>query len=344
MTPRPALHPFVRVFRRGPGELQIGTSPDAGLVISGLDSVEISLTRLFDGRHDLDDLRRRIHRRGGSAARLDQLIATLQQHRLLSFIDGGGRARLPGAGSAADEDAAATPAALARLLPPGHRPSAAIEGAAASAAYDQPECGPAVLAARATRHVLIDGLGPVVNYLAPLLRTGGVGRVDAGPAAVSYWDHRVDREPRNRPDLVVLLADGAVPISMSEPWRRRGVAHLPVVSLGPRLTVGPLVTPTGPCLRCVELHRCQHDEQWPSVLAALSQPGLDPEPGLHCDSVAATLAAGWAAMLIHLFLDGAGPPTGLAVEVAFGRLRTMPRRWTRHPGCPSCRSPVTMGP
>ncbi len=324
MNPRPALHPFVRVLRRGPGELQVGPGPDAGLVISGLDAQEMSIPQLLDGRHELDDLRRQMHRRGGSPARLDQVVATLQQHRLLSFAD--------------------APAAPARPVPTVSWPGAAIEGAAASAAYDQPGHGSAVMAARATRHVLIDGLGPIVDCLAPLLRTGGIGRVDAGPVAAGYWDRRADQDSQARPDLVVLLADGAVPVSVSEPWRRRGVPHLPVVSLGPRLSIGPLVTADGPCLRCVDLHRAQHDEHWPCVLAALNQPGLDAEHGLRCDSVAATLAAGWAAMLIHLFLDGAGLPAGLALEVAFGRLRTLPRRWSRHPGCAGCRSAGTMGP
>lgn len=215
----------------------------------------------------------------------------------------------------------------------------APEAASASAAYRGAADGLAVVGARAARRVLVDGSGRLVDLVAQTLRQGGIGAVHAGGGVGGWWAlNSPDKGADERPDLVVLVASGALAVGSGDFWLRHSVPHLPVVASGHRLTVGPLVVAGGPCLRCLDFHRTERDPAWPHVLAQLSHSPPGDVPPVEPDSVLTALAAGLTAQFVHSLLDEVRtPPSGVSVELAFGDLGVLARRWVPHPRC-ECRA------
>jgi bacteriocin biosynthesis cyclodehydratase domain-containing protein len=122
------------------------------------------------------------------------------------------------------------------------------------------------------------------------------------------------------------------------------VAHLPVVSQGHRVLIGPLVTPgRGPCLRCLDLHRCDRDPAWPALLAQLALPApVAPAPAVSPETTLTAIAAGLSAMVVHTALDGQEVPRGVSLEVSLPWPRVEQRRWTDHPLCGCTVTQATM--
>jgi hypothetical protein len=168
----------------------------------------------------------------------------------------------------------------------------------------------------AVRFVVVDGAGPLTLSLARLLRLCGVARVDAGPWAADVCDAELRRTGSGPPDLVVLV--GELDPRAAEPWRRRGVPHLPVTADAARVVVGPWLTadPDEPCLACMRLSR-----------------GDDAGARTPDDALVA-MGAGMAAMVALAGLAAAGGPTGVSVEVLSPWPRVEHRRWSRHLDCP----------
>ncbi len=147
-------------------------------------------------------------------------------------------------------------------------------------------------------------------------------RLHAGPA-----------DPAERPaDLVVLISHGAADSGRAGSWVSAEVPHLAGVVGEAGVVVGPLVLPgRSPCLRCLDLHRCDRDPDWPMVLAQLhDQPAYEPE-----ETAEAGLAAGLAALQVLAHLDGMVKPAAvgatLEVELPDGLIAL--RRWPAHPDC-----------
>ncbi|GAA1886515.1 cyclodehydratase [Lapillicoccus jejuensis] len=202
------------------------------------------------------------------------------------------------------------------------------------------------------RWVVVGGSGSLPWQTASLLRTAGVGRVDLGHEAVDDLDHRLGppappAPPATgaaRPDLVVLAAQHLVPARWGDPWRRRGIAVLPVTLERRRVLVGPLVLdPAGPCLHCLDLVRTDLDGGWPALVAQADD-GVDapragrsltppPEPD-DTDQTLTALAAAVVALLVRCHLEGRPPPAGVSVEATLPWPRLDHRRWPRHPDCP----------
>lgn len=152
--------------------------------------------------------------------------------------------------------------------------------------------------------VAVEGAGSLV----PALRTGlaevGYRIVPAThPRGVSVGPGRTSmRNLAQRADLAVLVDRGGVPFLTGEPWRRSGVPHLPVVIDGPLVTVGPVIEVDGPCLRCLDLARCDRDPAWPIVLAQVAgYDATDPDeaPSTPDEIVARTLAVAVAVAAVH---------------------------------------------
>ena len=211
----------------------------------------------------------------------------------------------------------------------------------------------------AAAHVLIEGGGALTRDLARLLGHDPLGTSDgswsaatsASPAApgairwaVSSAEPRAFEREATPPSAVVLVADIALDPRRGDVWLQRGVPHLPVVTTGARAVVGPLVDggPGAPCLWCLDLHRSDRDEAWPTVMAQVAtlpddrgtlQVGPDAgearahpgEPGL------AQLVAGTVAALVARSVAGERPPPGVAVEVSLPWPRLDHRRWRPHP-------------
>jgi hypothetical protein len=207
-----------------------------------------------------------------------------------------------------------------------------------------------VLERRRRAHVLVTGEGLVPEVLAAGLRAAGVGSVTVGREAVTAWVERItDRGTRpaeltGLPDLVVLAALEVLPLGEDLPWARADVPQLPVVVQDPRVLVGPLLDPrSGPCLRCLDLHRSDRDAGWPAVFAQIgcADPTAPPAP-VDTDAALAQLAAGHASALVGMHLDRQTDPTGVSVETAIPWGQTVHRAWDPHPRCAAHR-PETIG-
>lgn len=335
MNGRPRLKSYVQPLRRGPGSLQLGVCPDVGVVLDGLSDAEIAVVEGLDGSQDIQALYAAAAVAGVAAGRLDSLIAILDEHRLLVDVTTD-RARL----SPIDEP-------RRHLL----RPAAS----ALAAAYGLSGDGYDHIAARSTQHVVISAEGELPCALADLLRTGGIGRVSVGANAVNTLDlelrgHLARGEragpgsTAKLPDLVVLAAIGAIRPDAGEPWRRRGIPHLPVVVQGHRVQVGPLILGgDGPCLSCLDLHRRDRDAAWPALLSQLTSQGpLLSGASVSLENTLTAMTIGAAAMIVHTCLDGQRVPGDLSLELSLPWPTIKSRRWFSHPLCDCLVGQATM--
>jgi hypothetical protein len=327
MNRRPRLKSHVQPLRRGPGSLQLGLCPGAGVVLDGLSDAEIAVAEGLDGSLDIRALYAVAAASGVATGRLTGLIATLDEHHLLvdSAADITGRPFLP----SIDEP-------RRHLLLPDARALAAAYGLAGDG-YDH-------VAARSAKHVVISGEGDLPCALATLLRVGGIGRVSVGANAVDTLDLELRRHPpglttfgsvSQAPDLVVLAAVGAIRVGAGDPWLRRGIPHLPLVVQGHRVQVGPLIAGgAGPCLTCLDLHRRDRDSAWPALLSQLAPDGpLLPGAPVSLESTLTAMTAGTTAMIVHTCLDGQAVPDDLSLELSLPWPTVQSRRWIAHPLC-----------
>ncbi len=191
-------------------------------------------------------------------------------------------------------------------------------------------------APRIPGHVLVDGAGELPREFALLLRRCGVQRVSHGRVAV---DVALSTPHLDRPDLVVVLGDRAIDPRRGEVWLRHRVPHLPVIATPRSTQVGPLLGPgpSSPCLWCLDLHRADRDESWPTLMAQLCRSGeailTAPPPWDEPPASLSQLAAGIVALYAVGFLTGERPPEGVSAEVSLPWPRIDHRRWSRHPRC-----------
>jgi hypothetical protein len=326
MNGRPRLKPHVQPLRRGPGSVQLGLCPDAGVVLEGLTDAEIAVVEGLDGSLDIQTLYAVAATTGVAAGRLSALIAALDEHHLLVETT--------------------TDRACLSTIDEPRRHLLRQNAIAVAAAYGLAGDGFDRVAARSAQHVVVSGEGDLPCAVADLLRAGGIGRVSVGPSAVNMLDlelrsHRAGGVPARfgststLPDLVVLTAMGAICPDAGEPWLRRGIPHLPLVVQGHRVQVGPLVTGgDGPCLTCLDLHRRDRDAAWPALLSQLASRGpLLPDAPVSLESTLTALTAGAAAMIVHTCLDGQPTPGGLSLELSLPWPSIQNRRWFSHPLC-----------
>ena len=326
MNRRPRLKNHVRPLLRGPGSVQLGLSPDGGVVLDGLSDAEIALVGHLDGSLDMRGVYAEAAGTGVTPSRVSALIAALDQHHLLVELT--------------------TDRTCVSPVDEKRRHLLSQDAQAVAAAYGLPGDGYHHLAARSTQHVVITGEGDLPYTLADLLRVGGIGRVSVGPHAVNMLDlelrGRQAGETRSRfrpmlrqPDLVVLAAMVAIPPDAGEPWLRRGIPHLPLVVQGHRVQVGPLIAGReGPCLSCLDLHRRDRDPAWPALLSQLAPGGpLLSETPVSLESSLTAMTAGATAMIVHTCLDGQPAPCGLSLELSLPWPTIQIRRWFPHPLC-----------
>lgn len=307
MASRPRLNPYFRPLRRGRGAVQLGLSAESGgIILTGLTPSEVTLLERLDGSLSQAEVYAVAASAGLDRRRADELLTLLREHHVL-VTEVGDRVDL----------------------------GRAAHGAAVEQVTD------ARFAARAAQHVLVGGAGRLPTAIATLLRSTGVGRVDLGRWAADVADADV-RLGAAAPDLVVLVSLGAVDPRAGEPWRQRGVPHLPVVGDGGRVVIGPLVGhhPALPCLGCLQLTRGDRDAEWPAVMAQAAHHGSD----VSTDAAVTAIASGVVGMIAHAALADEPMPAGVSVEVALPWPRLDHRRWERHPSCPDHGAPVTPPP
>ncbi|MGV8979001.1 MAG: ThiF family adenylyltransferase [Cellulomonas sp.] len=335
------LRPGLRVLSRSDSEVQIGMDPRWAVRLGGLEAGEARLLRLLDDDAELDSLVGRARACGVSDARATELLDALQAAGLTCRTPASGRPRV--------------------------RTAASADAAVWSLLRDDGD-GAALVRARAHRTVGVVGLGPLGLATAVTLAAAGVGTVlldddghvtslDVGAAGYRIGDvgssraqvaSRVVRDvaPDVRtetragtvPDVVVLVerdvADPATGLALVTV----GMTHLSVVVREADAVVGPLVVPgAGPCLRCVDLHRADVDDCWPTVAAQLAgRAGRAEKVGALRGEVGvlAGLCGALAAAEVLAHLDGAWPATrGASYEVRLPDIAPRRRPWVVHPRC-----------
>lgn len=332
------LRPGLRVLRRTDSEVQIGTDARWAVRLAGLGPGEASLLRLLDDDPELDSLVDRARAFGVADLRANELLAALQTARLTCRTPASTRPRV--------------------------RTATSADAAVWSLLRDDGD-GAAVVRARADRTVGVVGLGPLGLTIAVTLAAAGVGTmlldddgritsVDVGAAGYRLGDvgsrrvHVASRLVRDVapdvrtepaagtvPDVVVLVerdvADPATALALVT----AGITHLSVVVREADALVGPLVVPgAGPCLRCVDLHRGDVDDCWPTVLAQLA--GRATGVGVLRGEVGvlAGLCGALAAAEVLVHLDGGSPATrGASYEVTLPDVAPRRRPWVVHPSC-----------
>lgn len=326
----------VRVLRRGPDEVQIGTDPRWAVRLDRLTPAEVDQLLRAGEDGDLDVLTRPQAARAGVTA-----------PRARAIVDMVGAAGLV---VPARRDSAVWPACQADavcwgLVRADGDGSAAVRARAARVVgivgLDRVGVGIATaLAASGVGTVLLDDDAPVTSVdVGPGgHRTSDIGRPRRESAARAVRDvaPEVGTGPGRRCDLVVLVERGLTDPARALALVAQGTAHLPVVLHEAGTSVGPLVVPGDgrACLRCVELHRTDDDAAWPMVAAQLAAPvrRRRTDPGVPAVVAAVTAALAAAEAVTHL--DGEQARTrGASWEVDWPGATPRLRRWTPHPAC-----------
>ena len=310
VTARPLLKTLWPVLRRGPRCAQFGTDQAHATVVDGLHPDEVDALELLDGTRELPAALRTPTGR--------DLLDLLLAHRLV--VDVG----------------------LPAPLPPRVRSLLAHDTQACLRAAPSPSHGYAALSGRVAAHLLVVGRGDLPRSLADLLRRAGVGSVWQGPEAADDWEHapghaaaaggRLGARPVA---LVVVAGNAAVDPATATPWRARGIPVLPVVLHGLEAVVGPVVGPSGPCLRCLDLARADLDPAWPAVLGQLVPTRVGTGPEVAGETTLVAMAAAVAALVALAVVDGRAVPTGRSLEFSLPWPAVRQRQWEAHPRC-SC--------
>jgi bacteriocin biosynthesis cyclodehydratase domain-containing protein len=347
---------------RGTTALQIGLSQRRGTVLTGLtpDDVQL-LERLREGVDALElasaDSAAEVIE--ATRTRSDDLMRLLIDAEVLvrSGVEPSMRERL---GASAE-----------RLVP---------DSAIWSVVHPQIGDGWGLLVGRAARRVVISGAGRLGSTLAATLAAAGVGEVavgdqrrvtaaDLAPGGATNSDvgrpredaaldavrrlggqgHRIGSAPGRwaeaKPDLVVMVEHGVADANAAGELVSADIAHLSVVIREDDVVVGPLVRPgSGPCLRCLDLHRGDRDPAWPSILAQLRGPTSGtPQPE---ETALSGLAAGLASLQALAHLDGVSEPAtaGATLEIELPDGLTARRSWPAHPRCGCHWPPRPTGP
>ncbi|MGW6129248.1 ThiF family adenylyltransferase [Cellulomonas sp. NPDC055163] len=368
------LRPHLRVLRRGPDEVQVGTDPRWAVRLTGLATGEAELLQELETLPELDRWLAWAVDHGLERARAEHLVGLLVDAHVTTAANRRSPTVRAGAG--------AEVAAWTLLRPDGD--------------------GGAQVDARRSAVVGVCGLGRLGLAVATTLAVAGVGTVlldddgvvrssDIGPGGYRMGDVgsarlgtatrvlrdvapevRCDVAPGTAPDLVVLVEHGAASPETALRLVTAGLPHLSVVVREGDALVGPLVVPVGAgeprtggpvggagtsarpgpplgrgsaCLRCLDLHRGDVDPAWPLVVAQLvcrppTSSGPAGEP-VALAGVGAALAAGEALT----YLDAGVPRTrGATYEIAMPDLLPRLRAWAVHPDCGCTALPRTPVP
>lgn len=194
--------------------------------------------------------------------------------------------------------------------------------------------------------VVVVGGGPTAHQVVALLAEGGVTefraadttpgdpevarwRDAAGGARLSVADHWHEALAQPTPLVVVAPRTVEPDRALTDHLRRAGLTHL-VVRLEPeRAVVGPFVVPGhSPCVRCLDLARCDLDREWPLLLAQLATTWQE------SGALATAWASSTAAAHALAWLDrGQVPAVGATLELSSDTLALESRAWSAHPRC-----------
>jgi ThiF family len=337
------IRPGLNRAWRAPGRFQIGLDPRHGVVLDGLTGEHERVLAMLDGTSGIAGLLRRARRLGIPAERVHELVSALRAAGVLvpSRTHRAGLARL-------------TDTARLQLRP---------DAETLSLTYPRGD-GWDVVVQRSSKSVAVLGLGRAGLAIACHLARAGVGTVvldddtrvrwcDLAPGGYQPDDLGRRRAPVARevlaagcpqtrtqvsgdlrPDLLVLVAHGAVDARRTDGLLREDVVHLVVVVRERDVVVGPLVRPgRTACLRCLDLHRRDRDPEWPRLVPQLaaSADGLAGREETTLAALAASLATAQALTHLDGRLVPAAADATLEASLPDGLVAVRP--WTSHPEC-----------
>ncbi len=330
---------------RSPGEAQIGLDPRCGVVVSGLTDGEQRLLDLLAGDRGTPpttaDVLETGRGLGVPAARARRLLMVLGRAGVL-VPDATAPAGAPRAGATVhdadisywsrlrpDADGhgllSRRQQAVAAVLGLGRLGMLAASGLAAAGV------GTVLLAdtARVRLHDVAPGaFGP--EHVGRVREEAGTHVLRAGTPGV-----RTSATPGTRPDVAIAVDHGVADPVRVRPLVREDIPHLSVVVGEVDVVVGPLVVPgRGPCLRCLDLHRCDADDRWPAVA---TQVAARPQEGVESSTAGLGAALAVAETLAHV--DGRRADTsGSTLELSAAAPLPRRRTWAPHPSC-GCAGP-----
>jgi bacteriocin biosynthesis cyclodehydratase domain-containing protein len=325
---RPQIKPGLRRVWRDAATLQIGLTPDLGVIVTGLRPGEAALVDQLDGTNRLSDLTTWAGAHGLEPARVAPLLDLLAAAGVLTGPPTD-RAHLHQLGDRGD-----------RVGP---------DARAWSVVYPDGGDGFELLAQRRRQRVLVIGRGRLASAVQDAVRRTGA-QLSARPELTDHsnlgghsglGDHSDlgglgDVGDRDQADssyrLVLLVGEDAVAAGAGAILLGTQHAHLAIVGGADRASVGPLVVPgRSACLRCVELHRTDRDPAWPTVAAQLAVPPA----AVRGESSLTGLVAALAALQVACWLDQRRTPAsvGATLTVTLPDGLTSRHAWTRHPRC-----------
>ncbi len=322
--------PGFEVYWRAPGESQIGLDHRCATKLSQLSAAEQHLLERLPAATEVTELRARGRELGITVARMRVLLQALRAAGYLV--------------SDMDE----------RTHPAGHDdPDVRYWNRAAVAGHAFP-------ATRAQAVVALESIGALGLRIGCILAQAGVGTLvllddgevrphDVGVGTYRPTDvgHRRTQaalpilraahpkvrtwlRPQRHPDLTILTQFGVVDPVLYREHMRNDALHLPVLVGDLDVVIGPLVSPgTGPCLRCLDLHRHDLDGRWSAVAA---QAAGRPEFGV--ESSLEWTAAGIAATQALAVIDGRESAVlGRTVECSAWDPMPRQQQWAPHDQC-----------
>jgi hypothetical protein len=317
---RPQIKPGLRRVWRDDSTLQIGLTPDHGVVVAGLGPDEARLIDRLDGTSLVGDLTAWAGARGLPPARVQSLLHLLGDAGVLT-----GRP---------------TNRAHLHQLSDLQRQQLQPDAVAWSVAYPDAGDGYELLARRARHRVVIIGRGRLAAATQSAVRRTGVAvRTSEHPAALAELAELAEPaepadqgEPSAAYGVVVLVGEDAVSTRSGAALVAEHRPHLAVVAGADRATVGPLVLPgRSACLRCLELYRTDRDPGWPAIAAQLDEPPA----ATRGESTLTELAAALVALQVICWADEHRTPASLGATLTV----TLPdglierRPWAMHPRC-----------
>lgn len=185
-------------------------------------------------------------------------------------------------------------------------------------------------------HVVRSDLG-LGGYPAAAL---GQVRGQAAIALLREDQPRVGLAAGGTPDLVVLLESRAAIPWRSSGLQRQDISHLSIVVRDLDVVVGPLVRPgLDPCLRCLDLARCQVDPAWPALATQLSGLATPRLPAGVLFAAASTAALEVVAALRTGLEPQPGSLHATTLEIGVTR-QGVRRGWDPHRACGCGSRPV----
>ena len=336
---RPVLTPAVSPLWRDSRTLQLGRGSGRSAVVRGLDASLRASLRLLDGTLDRASL---IRTAGTQGCRPEHMGALLDLLDHTGLLDDAGQDRACTQGLTPLERArlSADTASLALVRGDGGQPAIELRSAASVVVVGAGRVGvPLALALAAAGigavDVLDDGLArPEDTGVGGLpLEVVGRPRGHAARDLLRRTAPSMPQTPIDRPDLVVLADAHGEPPAHGRDLVLDGTPHLRVEVRDSTGVVGPLVLPgRTPCLRCLDLTRCDLDPAWPALAAQLAASSTG---SAACDGPLALAVAAQGAMQVLAMVDGTTDPATLGgtVEMAVPDWRWRRRSWPLHPDC-----------